>query len=135
MIDSETQLTIQAPAGGDSDSVPHCARPCRGMLAVAAARAPVYCVLSAAASDTLPDRPMANRAGGQATSRAIRAQPAGGTGASPRGSGATPARHVSRPQALATPTTPHLHPAPPTTRPGPYPPHPPTRRGPAGRAG
>ena len=41
-------------------------------------------------------------------------------------------------QALATPTTPRLHPAPPTratTRSGPYPPHPPTRRGPVRRAG
>ena len=57
-----------------------------------------------------------------------------GTGASPRGSGATPARRVSRPQALPTPTTPQLHPAPPTVRPAPSPPHPPTRRGPAGCA-
>ena len=45
----------------------------------------------------------------------------GGTGALQRGgSGETLARHVSRPQALATPTTLQLDTAPPTTRPGPY---------------
>ena len=47
----------------------------------------------------------------------------GGTGESPRDSCATPARRVSRRQALATPATPQLHPAPPTNRPGPYPTH------------